>query len=75
MEHHDGLEVNRLLRFVENTPSSVLEERQRFKDAQMEARRLEVQWERQGRQLREQRRLEHLQCLERLQHSQQKALR
>jgi tetratricopeptide (TPR) repeat protein len=45
VEHHEKLQTNQLLKFVEDTPDSFLVERKRWKDAQMEARRLEQEKE------------------------------
>lgn len=47
VEKHEDVEINRLVRFKENTPADFLAQRQRFKEAQIEARKLEAERERQ----------------------------
>ncbi len=45
VERFDRIKPNQLLKFTENTPRAFLEERKRFKEAQIEARRREVEKE------------------------------
>jgi tetratricopeptide (TPR) repeat protein len=45
VERFENLEVNKLLTFTEDTPQSVLEERKQFKEAEIEARKLEMKRE------------------------------
>jgi hypothetical protein len=47
LETHRNLKPNQMLKFVERTPAAALEERQRFKEAQIEARKQEAERERQ----------------------------
>jgi enediyne biosynthesis protein E4 len=42
IEKHEGLKPNQILRFVENAPAAFLEERKRFKEAQIEGRKQEL---------------------------------
>jgi tetratricopeptide (TPR) repeat protein len=46
VEKHEDVPADRLLKFVEDTPPAFLEERKRFKEAQLEARKLEAEKER-----------------------------
>jgi enediyne biosynthesis protein E4 len=46
VEKFTGVQPNRILKYVEDTPADVLAERKRFKEAQAEARKLEVERER-----------------------------
>jgi len=45
VERFENVKPNQLLKYTENTPQSFLEERKRFKEAQIEARRREVERE------------------------------
>jgi tetratricopeptide (TPR) repeat protein len=45
VEQFEDLQPNQRLHYTENTPGAFLEERKRFKEAQIEARRLEVERE------------------------------
>jgi enediyne biosynthesis protein E4 len=47
VEKHENLKPNQILKFVENTPAAALEERKRFKEAQIEARKQEAEREKQ----------------------------
>jgi len=42
IEKHENLKPNQILKFVENAPASFLEERKRFKEAQIEGRKQEL---------------------------------
>jgi hypothetical protein len=42
IEKHENLKPNQILKFVENAPGSFLEERKRFKEAQIEGRKQEL---------------------------------
>jgi tetratricopeptide (TPR) repeat protein len=42
IEKHESLKPNQILKFVENAPASFLEERKRFKEAQIEGRKQEL---------------------------------
>ncbi|MCK4340598.1 MAG: VCBS repeat-containing protein [Phycisphaerae bacterium] len=45
VERFENLEPNQLLKYTENTPAAFLEERKRFKEVQIEARKLEAERE------------------------------
>ena len=45
VERHENVSPNQILKFTEDTPVAVLEERRRFKEAQIEARKLEAEKE------------------------------
>jgi len=45
VERFENVKANQLLRYVENTPAAFLEERKRFKEAQIEARKKEAERE------------------------------
>ena len=47
IEKHENLKPNQILKFVEHTPASALAERKQWKEAQIEARKLEAERERQ----------------------------
>jgi tetratricopeptide (TPR) repeat protein len=47
VEKHENLKANQILGFVEHTPAAALEERKKLKEAQIEARKLEAERERQ----------------------------
>ena len=42
IEKHENLQPNQILKFIESAPASFLEERKRFKEAQLEARKQEL---------------------------------
>jgi tetratricopeptide (TPR) repeat protein/uncharacterized low-complexity protein len=42
IEKHENLKPNQILKFIENAPASFLEERKRFKEAQIESRKQEL---------------------------------